>query len=124
MSNMKPKGTGLLPLALRTATTHASDTLDNSDGYAGLYLFTKVTVPNGGSLTVTVQGYDPQTQTYFDLLVGAAITTASTQVLLVYPGVTKTANVSDDRPLPSHFRVSAVVSTASMTFECSAQLIP
>lgn len=123
MANNKAVATGLLPLALRTANTYYSDTQDNSGAFAGLYVFTKVTIPNGGSVTVTVQGYDETTDTWFDLLTGAAISTATTEVLLVYPGVTKTANVSDDRPLPMKFRGKFVVATASVTFLASAQLI-
>lgn len=123
MANSKPVATGLLPLALRAANTYYSDLIDNSGDFKGAYVFTKVTVPNGGTVTVTVEGYDETTGEYFELLVGAAIATATTQVLLIYPGVTKTTNVSDDRPLPMKFRLKAVVATASVTFSASAQLI-
>jgi hypothetical protein len=119
-----PVATGLLPSLSRAANTYTSDLQDNSGAFAGIYVFAKVTVPNGGSVTVTVQGYDETTGTYFDLLVGAAISTATTQVLLVYPGVTKVTNLIDDRPLPMKYRVSCVVATAAVTFSVSAQLIP
>lgn len=81
-----------------------------------LHLIIDVTVPNGGTLTVTIVGMDPASGKAYTLLVSTGITTAVTTVLRVGPGLTAAANLVANDVLPLMWQVQAVVATASMTF--------
>jgi len=112
----------VLASAARTAATVTS-TFDNYTR-KGLHLLINVSAAaTAGGITPTIQGFDEASQTYYDLLVGSAITTTGTTVLKIYPGIAATANVSASDFLPAKWRVSVAVSTAdSYTYSISANL--
>lgn len=76
------------------------------------------------ALTVTIQGKDPQSGKYYTLLASAAITTVSTTVLKVYPGLAAAANASVSDVLPQKWRVSVAAGDSDMaTYSIAANLL-
>lgn len=111
-------------LAAQLAGTVNGADQDNPIG-AGVEVTVDVTAIGGTTpqVIVTVQGKDPRSGKYYTLLASAALNAVATTTLLVYPGVTATANVSASRPLPRTWRVIAVVSggaAAAITAKISA----
>lgn len=114
----------LLASAARTATTATSDQLDPHA--EGVHVIINVTAVSGTTptLTPTIEGKDPVSGNYYTVLAGAAISTVSTVVLRVGPGITVAANLSAADYLPDTWRVNCVVggTTPSFTFSIGAVL--
>lgn len=72
------------------------------------------TVAGGATCTVHIQGKDPVSLKYYDLLVSAALGAVATTILTVYPGCIASANVIANSPLPKTWRVQAVIGTATL----------
>lgn len=101
----------LLASAARTVTTVSPDQTNfNSSGGHILINVTAITTSN---LTVTVQGKDPVSGVYYDLLVGLTITATGLQVLKVCPDITASTGASARDLLPRTFRVSCAKGDAS-----------
>lgn len=101
----------LLASASRT-TTQTSANLDNSTGNT-IHLILDMTVVGTGSVTVTIDGYDRISGKYYNLLTGAAVTTNSTNVYKVGPGLTAAANAAANDYLPRYFRVVVTANNAN-----------
>lgn len=112
----------ILPSAARTATVDSPDAL-NWEG-RGVQLVIDVTAAAATpSVVPHIQGKDPLSGKYYDLLVGAAITATGTTVLKVYPGITVAANLSASDFLPKTWRVRLVHADAdSITYSVGAQV--
>lgn len=67
--------------------------------------------PVSVGLTLTIQGKDAA-GVYYTLLVGAAVSTISTNVYRIGPGLPATANVSANVPMPRIWRVIVAVADA------------
>lgn len=81
------------------------------DGAKGMNLWAEILTPNGGTLTAKLQKQSPG-GTWSDVtgVALAAISTATSGVVQVYPGIPATANVSVNGVLGSGpFRVVATV---------------
>jgi len=93
-------------------------------GAKGVRLYLDVTAVSGTSptLDVKVQVYDQLSDTYQDMA-GAAFaqaTAASSQHLIVYPGVAETANVSVSDVISHAYRIVGTVGgSATPTVTCS-----
>lgn len=112
----------LLASAARTATTNSGDQV-NYNG-RGLHVIVDVTVAGTGSITITIQGKDPVSGQYYTILAGAAITTISTNIYKVYPGLPATANVSANDILPRTWRVLVTANNANtITYSVGASMI-
>lgn len=109
------------PLASVGAGTVNSPDIQ-TNGCNLLNVYTKVTVPNGGNVTVTIQGKDQASGDYYTILTGTAISTATNQRLKVGPTVTASANAIAQDYLPETIRIQAVVGTAAVTFEVGVSL--
>lgn len=101
---------------------------DVSDPLArGLIVGINVTAITGTSptVTVTVQGKDPHSGTYYTVLASAAITAAGYTELIVCPGTTAAANVAVSRPIPITWRVITAIggTTPAVTATVSAQTV-
>jgi len=113
----------LLASLARTANV---DTPDQTNfGHKGLHLIIDVTsVTLTPSVVPTIQGKDPLSGKYYNLLVGLAITATGTTVLKVYPGITASANVSASDLLPQIWRVRMVhADVDSITYSVGAAVI-
>lgn len=112
----------LLASAARTATTASADQINHSA--CGVRVAVNITVWTAGSLTVQVQEKDPVSGTYRTILSSAALAATGLTVLVVYPGVTVTANLAASEPLPRTWRVNVVHADAtSITYSCGFSLI-
>lgn len=77
-----------------------------SRGARGLTIYLNATaVTSTPSVVVTVDGYDPVSQTWFNLVTSAAVATVSTKKLVVFPGIAEVANLSVSTVIPDTIRV-------------------
>jgi hypothetical protein len=75
------------------------------------------------ALTVRIQGKDPASGKYYDILVSTAIATAITTVLKVGPGLTAAANLVANDMIPAVWRVTVTHGdTDSATYSVGASL--
>lgn len=113
----------VLASEVRTATT-TSDDLRNSQ-HKGCHVIIDITAKGTTiSITPTIQGKDPLSGKYYTILTGTAISTVSTTVLRVYPGITVSANASVNDIIPSEFRILMTHGNAtSATYSVSVSLV-
>ena len=103
-------------LAALSASTTSSQSADQINYNArGLKVFINVTAFSGTSITFKIQGKDPVSGVYFDMLTGTAITATGTQLLTIYPGLTAVANTTATDVLPRTWRLSWAISSATVT---------
>lgn len=120
---MTSRETTVYASAARTATPAA---VVLATGYArGLHLVVDVTaIVTAPSITVTLEQQDLASGKWYPLLTSAAITTVSTTVLKVYPGLPVAANASASDVLTEAVRVTATHANGnSITYSVSAHLI-
>jgi hypothetical protein len=112
---------------LTAASANGTSTDQTNFEGRGLKLVIDVTAISGTSatLTVTIQGKDPVSGKYFNILVSAGLTATGTTVLTVYPGAAVSANVSANDILPKTWRVSYTITgtTPSVTATIGAVVI-
>ena len=112
----------LLASAARTATLQSSDQT-NYNG-CGVHVVLDVTNAGTGSITLTIQAKDALSGKYYTLLAGAAVTTNSTNVYKVYPGLAASANVSANDLLTRTWRIDVTHNNAnSITYSVGASVI-
>lgn len=118
-------------ITLISQTTAASGTYVSGDqtngGARGVKVYLNISAI-GASVTVTatVQGKDPVTNTYYTLLASAAKAATGFTVLTVYPGLTAAANTVASDVLPRTWNVSVAVvdTTGTPTFTVSCSYLP
>lgn len=110
-------------------TTHSSLDFDNLS-HLGVQLVVDVTDETDGDSThtivVKIQGKDPASGKYYDLLTSASITATGTTLLTVHPSVTPSANVAAAYALPRTWRVSiehTADGASDMTYSVGANLV-
>lgn len=109
--------------AARTATPTAV-TVATRRAKAVTLVFDVTAVTSTPSTTITVEGYDNLSNSYYPILTSAAIATAVKTVLRIGPGLTAGANVTVADYLPDQIRVTATHGNAnSMTYSISAHLL-
>ena len=97
--------------AVATATVNGTDQTNYNSRGVTVVLVT--TVIGTGSITLTIQGKDPASGTYYTLLAGAAVVTNTTNRYTVFPGATAAANVSVNDALPYQWRVIVTANNAN-----------
>src|SRR5258708_10411599 len=113
----------LLPSAARTTTPVNSPYMQNII-FHGAHVVVNVTAFTAGTYTAHVQGKDVLSGNYYDICVGTAIGSVSTNIIKVFPGITASANVACGDILPRVWRVQLIGATGqSMTFSVSASLM-
>jgi hypothetical protein len=128
-SSMDRKRGNLDNITLTTSAAVGSGTVNAADQVnyngRGVKVYLNITAIGTGTVTVTVQGKDPVTSTYYTLLASAAVATTGFTVLEVYPGVGVTANLSASTTLPRTWRTSAVaaMSVGTVTYTISTSVI-
>ncbi|HYD33802.1 MAG TPA: hypothetical protein VEA39_04465 [Methylophilaceae bacterium] len=94
----------LLASAVRAATNSTPD--QEGDQFDGIHVIVDVTaVPGTDTVTPSIQGRDPVSGKYYDLLVGSAISAVGTVVLKVGQGIAAAANLAAADIVPSSWRV-------------------
>lgn len=100
----------LLASASRTTTQTSSDIVNYN--HRGIQVILDMTTVGTGSVTVTIDG-KAKVGTYYNLLTGAAVTTNSTNVYRIYPGLTAAANLVANDVLPRTFRIVVTANNAN-----------
>lgn len=120
MSNVA--GTALASAA-RTATVSSAD-LTNLGG-RGVHVVLDATVdPGTASVVLTIEGKDPVSGKYYTLLTSAAVTSVSTNIYKVYPGLTAATNLTVSDIVPKTFRVTVTHADAqSLTYSVGYSLV-
>lgn len=117
------KDTILLASAARIATTIGDDYV-KPISYPGAKFVINVTVVTGGTtVTPKIQGKD-KNGTYYDILVGTAISSTGTTVMTVYPGIVPLTNQTASDILPLIYRVYMThSSTGSYTYSVTQSTV-
>jgi len=122
-----PPGSQAFTVLASAARTAQPDTqeFEVPGGYSALYLVVDATsITLTPSITVSILGVDRLSGKTHTILTGAAVTTVSTQVLRVGPGLTAGTNIANDY-LPSVFRISVAHGDAdSITYSIAGMLCP
>jgi len=113
----------VLPSAARTVTPTTTDIVNGT--CRGVQVILDLTAfTTAASLTVIIEGKDPTSGKYYTLLQSAAITSVSTTVLRVYPGLTAAANQVASDSIPRTFRVRVTHGNGnSHTYSCAASTL-
>ena len=115
-------GKSLFPSGSQVAgTTYTAD--QHNTVCRGIAVVTSVTVDGGtGTLTVTVQGKDIASGSYYDILATTAVNIAAgLKRIAIYPGLAVSANASANDILPETWRLKFVVAN-SVTATVGASL--
>lgn len=98
----------------------------NNWAYSGLILDIDITGTfTGTSLTFTIEGKDPGSGTYYDILTTAALTGIGHTNLVIHPAVAVVANATASTCLPQTWRVSTTeTDMTAITFALSSTLVP
>jgi len=111
-----------LPSALQTAATVNSGVQQNAN-YRGGHFIINVSSYNIGTYTPHIQGLDPVSGNWYDILVGPGISAIGTTIIKVYPGIGASTNAASPDILPLNWRVQLIgTSTPSMTISVDAYL--
>jgi len=113
----------VLASAARTASINSADFTNHNA--KGVHIIINVSaIAATPSIVVTIQGKDPVSGNYYDLLVGTAITATGINVIKVYPGIGQIANGAASDLLPRIWRVSIANADAdSITYSVGANLV-
>jgi hypothetical protein len=105
-----------------TSTTVNSPDIQN-DKYRGAHVIVNVSTFTSGTYTPKIQGKDPVTGTYYDILVGPAIAATGTTILKIYPGIGTVVNGAASDVLPQTWRVVLTgASTPNMVLSVVANM--
>lgn len=101
--------------ALASGARTTTQTLGDFTNYnaRGLHVILDMTNVGTGSVTLSINAKDTTSGKYYLLLAGAAVTTNSTNVYKVYPGLPATANVSANDILPRTFQLVVTANNAN-----------
>ena len=108
--------------SLGAGAPNRSDVLYSAGKYLDLTI--DITNANGGTLTVTIVGWDPASGKQFTILASAGLVANATTVLKVGPALTAAANLVANDFIPFEWSVQVVVATATMTFSLGGQQMP
>jgi hypothetical protein len=119
-----PSQTVGITCAACTSTQTGSDQT-NYNGHGVKCTYDATTVTASGSFTLEIDAKDEVSGKYYSLLTGAAVSTVSTNVYTVYPGITATANQSSSDVLPRIWRVKTTYNSGTnQTFTVGCSVIP
>ncbi len=109
--------------AARTATPTAAQFA--AGGNRGMHLVINVTaVTDTPSVVPTIDGYDAASNTWYNLLTGAAIVATGTTVLKIYPGIATVAGAAASDVIPQTVRLVMTHADAdSITYSAAAHLV-
>lgn len=108
----------VLPPKVQAASVNSPDM--QNDGARGVIVVFDITaVPTVDTVTPKIQGKDPVSGKYYDIVSAAAQVAVATIVLKVYPGITVAANLAVSDVLPRTWRL-VVTHSAGTNFTYSA----
>lgn len=95
----------------RTATE--SVVIENNDVKIGTFVLVVESGTGAATLTLTIEGYDEASRTYYPILTALAVSTNDTFLYKVGVGVVPITNVSTDELLPDQFKVTITKNNAT-----------
>jgi len=112
-----------LASAARTATLNSADFVNYNA--KGLHVVINVTaLAATPSIVPFIQGKDPVSGTYYDILEGLPITTTGINIIKVYPGISAIVDVSASDLLPRTYRLRIEHGDAdSITYSVAGSLV-
>ena len=116
----------LLASAAITANGNSFDAINYRGRGVKVFITTGAFGASESTMTVTIQGKDPVSGTYYTILSSASLSASAFTVLSVYPGLAVTANVSANDVLPKTWRVTYAASnwgTGGSTLGISCAMI-
>lgn len=101
--------------AAATGSTLNSDDYDNLSSNGGHIVVDVTALAGSGvpTLTVSVQGKDTLSGKYYTILAGAAISTVSTVVMKICPGMSAAANLVANDIIPRIWRISSATAAST-----------
>ena len=113
----------LLASAARTASVASAAQVNYNA--RGVHVIINVSAyPAAASVVPTIQGYDPLSASYYDILTGAAIVATGYTVLKVYPGIGAIVNGAASDILPRNWRINMAHADAdSITYSVGFQVV-
>ncbi len=94
----------IFPSASRTASVDSADIINSN--FKGAHFIVDVSdLTDTPFITVTIQGKDPISGNYYDILISNTVNLVDTFLLRIYPGAFDSPNVSVPDILPNTFRV-------------------
>jgi hypothetical protein len=121
-SSNQDANSAIITLTAQGAGTVNSSDIVNTNG-RGINLGINTTVDSSGAYTVTIQGKDIASGTYYNILTSASIAATGFTLLSVYPGLTAASNTVANAILPRTWRVQVVVTTGPITATIGASVI-
>lgn len=109
---IKSQDTTLLASASRTTTQTSSDII-NYSGLSALIVILDMTVVGTGSVTLSIDGKDPASGKYYNILTGAAITTNSTNIYRIGRNLAAVANTTAQDYIPRTIRIVVTANNAN-----------
>ncbi len=107
--------------AARTATLTGDDNTKVPGSHGCIVVLVVTAVPTIETVTLSIEGKDPVSGTYYTILAAAARVATGTDTLQVQPGGAVTANVSANASLPDVYRIK-VTHSASGSFTYSVSV--
>jgi len=107
----------------RTVNTNSADFTNHNA--RGLHVIINVSaIVTAPSIIATIQGKDPVSGLYYDILQGLPITTVGINVIKIYPGTAAVVNTSANDILPRTYRISVAHANAnSITYSVAGALV-
>lgn len=120
----RPKGSVVALTNLsRVAATYNSSSLKFPNAKRAHIVVNVVAVGGAGTLDIIVQGFDPVSKGWYNILVMTQITAISIPAGKIAAGIPASAGVAVDDVLPEEFRINAVVGTNAVEFSVGINLI-
>lgn len=121
----RPKGSVIAFKNLsRVAATYNSANLSFPNAKRAHVVVNVVAVGGGpGTLVVKVQGFDPVSKGWYDILTFATINSISIVAGKIAAGIPVVTNLAVDDVLPETFRINAVVAVNAVEFSVGINLI-
>ena len=111
-------------IASQVITSTTSKTFSSTPPLTHGQIIINVSARTGGSITPSIEGYDPASGTWYSILTGTAMSAVGQQVIQVGPNFAATANVSVNTILPCTWRVVLTSSSANLTASVGVNLAP
>jgi hypothetical protein len=108
-----------LSLDAVTVSTDGGD-MENNSGHSAIIVIDITALTGGGTATFTLQGKDPHSAKYYNILASTALAGTGTTILRVGAGLTAAANLVVNDIMPKTFRViytegATAVTTATVS---------
>lgn len=112
----------ILPSAARTVTINSPDFV-NPNAKGGHFLIDISAVGTDPRILAIIQGKDPISGNYYNILISPKYSVVGTNTIKVYPGLNNVPNICVNDILPRVFRVQVVHTTGvSITYSVSVAL--